>query len=444
MVNLKTILFPSISNRQLAIVMIAALLFLILDTMIATVSDFVVPQTTSIWGISFFILISVISVISQYSLLRYVWLKTKDIRSKSFLLSSLMKIIISSQCILLTIQAIIIYQILFMSQYYTTLLVWTTLISLLLTISMLSVLASKFFSWHRYYKRDSFIVLTYALAFAIMSITFSLALLLDLNSFSNKQGIITPVSDVIFPNFDNAYWLLSIFHYMYNYLDLISFVFIWGANALLLLHYRRRLGSSKFWIIVGLPLIYYLGTFVDITGLYVPQSDSESLLFYLYFSLNTTAGGLMFGITFITIARKIDNHAIKGYMTLTAYGFILLYISSQITLVASSYPPFGIVTLSFLGLSSYLLLVGLYSTAISLSQHAELRKTIRISIAEQHSKLIDGIGMSELQREIDKRIAPLIQRHAEQMNMQTTLDLSISEKEVKQYMNEILHDLHEN
>ena len=150
----------------------------------------------------------------------------------------------------------------------------------------------------------------------------------------------------------------------------------------------------------------------------------------------------MFGVTFITIARKIDNQGIKGYMTLTAYGFVLLYISGQITLAAASYPPFGIATLSFLGLSSYLLLIGLYATAISLSQHAQLRKSIRNSIDEQHSRLIDGIGMSELQREIDKRITPLIQRHAEQMNMQTALDVTISDKEIKQYINEVLHDLH--
>jgi hypothetical protein len=88
------------------------------------------------------------------------------------------------------------------------------------------------------------------------------------------------------------------------------------------------------------------------------------------------------------------------------------------------------------------LLIGLYSTAVSLSQHAQLRKTIRNSIDEQHSRLIDGIGMSELQREMDKKIAPLIQRYAEQMDMQTMLDLTVTEEEVKQYMNEILRDLH--
>ena len=54
MVSLKTILFPSISDRQSTLVIIIMIAFLIPDTMINTVSDFLVPQTTSVWGISFF------------------------------------------------------------------------------------------------------------------------------------------------------------------------------------------------------------------------------------------------------------------------------------------------------------------------------------------------------------------------------------------------------
>jgi hypothetical protein len=130
-------------------------------------------------------------------------------------------------------------------------------------------------------------------------------------------------------------------------------------------------------------------------------------------------------------------------MTLAAFGFILLFISNQVSLVAPSYPPFGITTLMYLGLSSYLLLIGLYSTAVSLSEHAQLRKSIRNSIDQQHSKLIDHIGISELQKEMDKKIAPLIKRHAEQMNMQTAIDIPVSEEEIKQYIQEVLNDLHE-
>ena len=92
-------------------------------------------------------------------------------------------------------------------------------------------------------------------------------------------------------------------HYIYNYSDLISFVLIWGATALLLLNYRRRLGLAKFWILILLPLIYYLSAFADVTGLYEPKSDLENFYYDLYTALNSTAGGLMFGIAFIVIVQ---------------------------------------------------------------------------------------------------------------------------------------------
>jgi hypothetical protein len=442
MINPRTILYPSISNRQATSVIVITIAFLIPDTMISTVSDFLVPQTTSVWGISVFILFSIVFAMSQYVLLRFVWLKTKDKRSKSFLFNGLLKIVITFQYTLLAILIVVICQILFMSQYYATFLIWSTGISFLLTVSILGILARQLFLWCRYYRKGSFVIICYAMAFVMMSMTFFLALVLDMYGFSSKQNVVTPNSEVAFTDYESANWLILVFHYVYHYIDLISFLLIWGANALLLLHYRRRLGFIKFWIIISLPLVYYLGSLVEIIGLYEPQSDSEFFFYYLYYSLNSTAGGLMFGITFITIAHKVDNQQIKEYMNLTAYGFILLYVSSQISLAAASYPPFGITTLFFTGLSSYILLIGLYSTAVLLSQHAQLRKSIRNSIDEQHSRLLDGIGMSELEREIDKKIEPLVQRHSEQMNMQTELELTISEEEVKRYMNEILRDLH--
>ena len=150
----------------------------------------------------------------------------------------------------------------------------------------------------------------------------------------------------------------------------------------------------------------------------------------------------MFGFAFIVIANRIDNQSIKSFMTLTAYGFVLLYISNVISLAARSYPPFGIATLSISGLSSFLLLAGLYSTAVILSKHAELRKSIRNSIEGQQSKLLDHIGMSEVQRDIDRKVTPLIERYAKEMNAQSSVDIAISNEEVKQYINEILQDLH--
>ena len=173
---------------------------------------------------------------------------------------------------------------------------------LLLTVILIGILARQFFLWYRSHKRDSFIILSYAVAFAIMSLTFSVALILDVYHLSGKQEIVTPASGVTWPNYDNAGWLLLALRFIYNYSDLVSFVLIWGATAMLLLHYRRRLGLAKFWIIITLPLIYYLSAFADITGLYEPKTDLENFYYYLYIALNSTAGGLMFGIAFIVIA----------------------------------------------------------------------------------------------------------------------------------------------
>jgi len=442
MINIETVLFRPISDKQITVVLVVSIAFMVADSMINNVSDFLTPQLTSAWGISFFVLMGVVFAVSQQLLIRFVWWKTKDIQSKSLLINRFLKVVIACQYALLTILIILLYQILFTAQYDTALLIWSTIICFSLTISALAILARLFFLWYRSSKRESFIILSYALAFVIMSMTFSFALILDVYHLSSKQPTVTPTSEVNFPNYDNAGLLIVLFHIIYNYSDLFSFVLIWAATSLLLLHYRKRLGLVKFWLIITLPLIYYLGTFVDLAGIYEPKSDSEQYYYFLYMSLNSTAGGLMFGIAFMVIAKRIDNQKIRGYMTLTSYGFILLYISSQITLVASSYPPFGIATLFFTGLASFFLLTGLYSTAISLSKHAELRKTIRRSLEDEHSKLIDGIGMSEVQRDVNKRVEPIIQQYAEQMNTQTALDLTISEEEVRRYINEILYDVY--
>jgi hypothetical protein len=53
------------------------------------------------------------------------------------------------------------------------------------------------------------------------------------------------------------------------------------------------------------------------------------------------------------------------------------YFSNQATtLVSTPYPPFRLATISMFGLSSYLILVGIYSSAISVAADSELRRSI--------------------------------------------------------------------
>jgi hypothetical protein len=70
--------------------------------------------------------------------------------------------------------------------------------------------------------------------------------------------------------------------------------------------------------------------------------------------------GMLFGIAFWIIARNIGNKNISDYMKFSAFGIILISMSNVgAGLYLLPYPPFGLPTISFIGIVSYLLFVGI-------------------------------------------------------------------------------------
>ena len=72
-------------------------------------------------------------------------------------------------------------------------------------------------------------------------------------------------------------------------------------------------------------------------------------------------------------------------------------------LLRAKYPPFGLASVSFTGLSCYLIYTGLYSSAISVSQDLALRQSIRQSVKEQ-SKFLDSMGTAQMEAELQTRV----------------------------------------
>jgi len=68
------------------------------------------------------------------------------------------------------------------------------------------------------------------------------------------------------------------------------------------------------------------------------------------------------------------------------------------------YPPIGLASVSFTGLASYVVLVGIYYSAISFAHDVAPRQSIRKS-AIKDSKLLDTIGKSTLK---DIMSSPLV------------------------------------
>jgi hypothetical protein len=131
---------------------------------------------------------------------------------------------------------------------------------------------------------------------------------------------------------------------------------------------------------------------------------------------------------------------VRDYLIISAYGFVLLAISSQTMLIASSYPPFGLATLTFYGLSAYLVLVGLYSTVISVSHDVELRRSIAKSATEQ-SNLIRGIATAQMQLELQNRVMAVAKKHRDTLIENTGVQSSLTEEDMKDYLERVLKEI---
>src|SRR5262249_54830575 len=150
----------------------------------------------------------------------------------------------------------------------------------------------------------------------------------------------------------------------------------------------------------------YVFSYYNLTG-----SVSFSIIYTILFSSSKPIGGLLFAAAFWSMARRIGIRQLRDYMIISAYGLALIFGSQQAIILANKpYPPFGLATISFLGLASYLMLMGIYSSAVSVSEDSKLRNLIR-KFAITELRLLDSIGTAQMEREIEKRVMALAKRN---------------------------------
>ena len=126
---------------------------------------------------------------------------------------------------------------------------------------------------------------------------------------------------------------------------------------------------------------------------------------------------------------------------MSAFGFVLLFVSNQgVVLVSSPYPPFGLPTISFIGLASYLVLTGIYSSAISAAEDSKIRQSIR-NFALKETNLLDSIGVAQMEQEIEKRVLVLTKQNQDRMAEETGIQSSLSEDDIKQYLDQVIKEV---
>jgi hypothetical protein len=206
------------------------------------------------------------------------------------------------------------------------------------------------------------------------------------------------------------------------------------------------LGKIKYWVLVSSPLLYFLLQFQPFLLLiFSPYSVAAPITFAIVytviFSASKPVGGLLFAAAFWSMARRVSGMQLRDYMIISAFGFALIFGSDQaIILVNIPYPPFGLATVSFMGLSSYLLLIGVYSSAISVGEDSKLRQSIR-NYAMNEIRLLDNIGTAEMQREVEKRVIALTKQNQDKLVEDTGIQSSLTEEDMKQYLEQVISEV---
>jgi hypothetical protein len=428
-------LIESTTNKRFSILIYVLIATLSVDTMINQVADILAPQARSFWGIVLFVIIVFISIYSQFFILRFVKKKSSTVLSKVTTIKWIHKAVTISQYMITIILVFTLLQILLSESYSTTSSVLVSIITLVVNIVLMGIFTGIFLKWYKS-NRNSIVVLMYSLSFATVMIASLAQLVVSMHNFSDKPPTIFPDTKVVYPETEeNTIW--RIFGKTYQYSDIISFFLKWAGTALLLYHYSKKIGRIKYWFLLCLPVAYFSTLLIYHFHIYEPQPNMESLYFFMLASLNTTSGGVLFYISYRLAAKHFrKSSTIRDYLLMTGYGFMVFFSASQATLSATAYPPFGFATVSFYGLGSYLILIGLYLSALSVSEDDELRDYIKKSTM-QESRFLHSIGSSSLaerEREVMNKVLSKAKEQQRLITESTGVSTSLSEEEMKEYV----------
>jgi len=242
---------------------------------------------------------------------------------------------------------------------------------------------------------------------------------------------------------------------LYDITSIISFIALWFVTTIMLKQYSRNIGKIKYWILVSIPLLVFMAKYEII--LYYFFKDPAILEMFSSIRLNSILdqivstflnsniqiGGIFFAIAFLVIAKKIPKgHQIVNSLIISLIGMMFLFGSKNVSaLIIPSYPPVGIVAISFMGLASYLLLVGIYSIATIAARDITLRKYLSKKV-ENDTTLLRNIAYSESESEIQKNVKSLMDYSSQWQ--QNNIQHELNQQEIKEIVDDVISAVKEN
>jgi hypothetical protein len=420
------------------------IIIVITEITFARIQPFVQARWVTEYGFTIFTIIGLIYCMGQFVTLRTVKKTSKEIIEKPKLyFSYIHKAVAVGQYGLIAIFGIVILQILLVSHYDISLLIAAGYISYGLAILTIGILSYRFLKWFRAGK--NFLILLFGLSSVVLALN-ALAGVIFINfTLESLPSEISQHFGGTRPPIISSLLARDIIYSSFIVSSIASFMLTWAATAVLLSYYIKRLRKAAFWAILGIPLTFFLLQFPPLaTGLFFPLLESDPVLFNTiysgFFSLSKPVGGVIFAVSFWVMARSIRSTSIKNYLIFSGFGYLMIFVTNQasvLTLVL--YPPLGLSVISLVGLSSYLILIGIYSSAITIAEDSKLRNEIR-KIAASKSGLLGSIGLAQLEQQLENEVRAIARKHSGMIEKEAGLEPLSNEDELKNYLEQILRE----
>jgi len=430
-------------NGKFLIVMIAIAVNLILDTSFVKINDlidkYLIPMENKL---ILFSINSSICLFLQLLAIRYVMnsFESRQLR-KTPKVRAIYLISLTSFFVLTFFIGLLVYQLLYYESYET----WINIVIVSISYGTSSVLiiwlALIFFSWYR--SSHDRVVFLYFVSMSLIAFNLILtALFVDFKITEAQHR----VSEFVGGGGDISGGKNQFLGNLYSLSSLISFFSIWTTTAILMSSYREKLiGSVKYWIILILPLVYFLMTYFyqfflgNVLNSYF-QNDpvTVSIIVSAFLSLSKPIGGLIFAVAFWNMSRVVGyERKMKLSMVIAGWGIFFIFSANQAsTQIIAHYPPFGITTLTVLNMASFLIVLGVFNTASLVS----VNNNLRTSLHRYALKLLKPIGRAEMEKEIQKTVKK-ISEHKEVAEISSEEWFQFDENELGKYLKQVIKEI---
>ena len=430
-------------NKKISFIFILVIVSIIItDSTIVEFYSFSGIRTSFLANVVIFVAFSVVFAFSSILLVTCV----KSITSKTTYklpknLRNFHYIIFGTQILTIGLISITIFQIIANNKYHILLLHAVTYIShvsaLVFAIALIFILAK----WLK--SRRNYIILLYILSFSLVSANILVSLIYYEKIFSRTY--FTEIRPYSIPLYVSAFFSTPIeesLSTVYNIIFILSFLVMWIATIYLLNQYKYRLGKIKYYALTIIPLIYFIFPFhvyfANLLSPFVLDSPiTVSVIYAILFSASKQVGAILFSLSFLTASVVVPKDSVRKSLLISCIGMTILFSSIEITpLQYKVFPPYGLITEAFIPLGAFLLLVGIFTSAINVSQDVELRRDFRKSVMGQLN-LLRTMGITQMEKELLKNFKIAEKRAA----TREIAEEYYPDEDVKEIVHEVLEEL---